>query len=87
MNGSGFVSYVTLWDTRRPPRGNIALPSMGAILGGPYNSPLLMEPKLENMYINLEHKEASIPRDSDKGSCSEAPYGAGGQNPVGQRSR
>ena len=33
------VSNGTLWDTRRPPRGNSALPSMGALLGGPYNTP------------------------------------------------
>jgi len=31
------VSNGTLWDTRRRPRGNSALPSMGALLGGPYS--------------------------------------------------
>ena len=29
------VSNGTLWDTRQPPTGNVALPSMGALLGGP----------------------------------------------------
>jgi len=33
------VSNGKLWDTRRPPRGNSALPSMGALLDGPYNTP------------------------------------------------
>jgi hypothetical protein len=39
---------------------------------------------MENMYIHLEHKESSTPGDSDKGSCSQAPYEAAGQNPVEQ---
>jgi hypothetical protein len=29
------VSNGTLWDTRRPPSGNSAIPRMGALLGGP----------------------------------------------------
>jgi hypothetical protein len=76
------VSNGTLWDTSQAPRGNIALPSIGALLGGP---PLLVGPKMENMDINLEHKESSAVGDSDKGFCSEAPQiGAAGQNPVEQ---
>ena len=38
------VSNGALWDIRRPPRGNLALPGMGALLGGLYNSPLLVGP-------------------------------------------
>ena len=44
MNGSGCVCL-----KRHPlgyqatPRGNIALPSVGALLGGPYSTPLLVE--------------------------------------------
>jgi len=53
------VSNGTLWDTRWPPRGNLALPSMEALLGGPYNSPLLGGPYMENMAMNLEQKESS----------------------------
>jgi len=33
------VSDRTLWNTRRPSKGNIDLPSLGSLLGGPYNSP------------------------------------------------
>jgi len=52
------VKKGTLWDTRRPPRGNLALPSKGALLGGPYNSPVLVGPYMENTDINLERKRA-----------------------------
>jgi len=38
------VSNGALWDTRRPPRGNVALPGMKALPGGPYNSPLHVGP-------------------------------------------
>jgi len=37
------------------------------------------------MDINLQHKEIPAFWDSDKGSCSEAPHGAAGQNPVERR--
>jgi len=32
---------------------------MEALLGGPYNSPLLGGPYMENMAMNLEQKESS----------------------------
>ena len=38
------VSNGTLWDTRRPPRGNVTLPSMGALLDGLIPSPYSREP-------------------------------------------
>jgi hypothetical protein len=39
---------------------------------------------MENTNKNLGHKESSAVGDSDKGSCSEVPHGAAGQNPVEQ---
>jgi len=42
-----FVTNGTLWDTRRPPRGNTALPSMGTLLGGLHSTPLLMGTELK----------------------------------------
>jgi len=39
-------AYVmNVMDTRRPPRGNIALPSIGAVLGALYNTPALVGPE------------------------------------------
>ena len=78
------VSNGTLWDTRRSPRGNTALPSMSALFCGPHSTPLLVGTQLSAQNKNLEHKESSITGDSIKGSCSEAPHGADGQNPVQQ---
>ena len=40
---------------------------------------------MENTDINLKQNENSAVWDSNKGSCSEAPDGAAGQNPVEQR--
>jgi hypothetical protein len=85
------VSNSTLWDTRRPPRGNIALPSMGALLGGPYDTPTTCGTKMESMNKEFEVKESSTPGDSGKGSkegssqgellCLEALQGETRQNP------
>jgi hypothetical protein len=40
---------------------------------------------MEHMNITLEHKERSASGDSDTGSCTEAPNGAAGWDPVEQR--
>jgi len=40
---------------------------------------------MEHMNITLEHKECSASGDSDTGSCTEAPHGAAGWDPVKQR--
>jgi hypothetical protein len=41
MNGSGWVCLNgALWDTRRPPSCTVALPSMGALVGGPSSFPV-----------------------------------------------
>jgi len=45
------VSNGTLWDTRQPPRGNSALPSMGAVLGGPYNTPSIRGTLVDTMVL------------------------------------
>jgi len=53
---------------------------MGALLGGPYSIPLLVDQNGAHIY-----KESSAHRDSDNSSCSEASQiGASGQNPVEQ---
>jgi hypothetical protein len=78
------VSNGTLWDTWRPPRGNIALPSKGALLGGPYIPPYSWDQNGEHGF-NFRAKESSAFWASDKGFCSESLYGAAGQNPVEQR--
>jgi len=40
---------------------------------------------METTDLILEQKESSAVWDSDKGSCSEAPCGAAGEDPVQQR--
>jgi hypothetical protein len=40
------VTNGTLWDTRRPPKGNTALPTKGALLGGLHSTPLLVGTEL-----------------------------------------
>jgi hypothetical protein len=40
---------------------------------------------MEHMNITSEHKERSASGDSDTGSCTEAPHGAAGWDPVEQR--
>jgi hypothetical protein len=67
------VSNGTLWETGRPPRGKVALPSKGVLLGGPYNTLLTRGTTMEHVCKNLEHKESSAFGDSDKGSGAEAP--------------
>jgi len=52
------VSNGTLWDTRRPPRGYLALPSMWALLGGPYNTPI-RGTLVDTMVSNLEQRRLS----------------------------
>jgi hypothetical protein len=42
---------------------------------------------MDNTVSNLEQKESSAVWDSEKGSCSEAPGGAAGQNPERWRKR
>jgi len=49
-----------------------------------YNTPLLVEPEMDNTETNLE-KESSAVWDSNKGLCPEAPCGAAEWNPVKQR--
>ena len=83
------VSNGTLWDTRQPPRCNIALPSMGALLGD-LIYPLIRGIKIVNITKKSEPKESSVVGDSSKdfmkgssqGECQylEAPQGAIGQN-------
>jgi len=53
------VSNGTLWDTRRPPKGNLALPSMGTVLGGPYNTPSIRGTLVDTMVSNLEQRRLS----------------------------
>jgi len=53
------VSNSTLWDIRRPPRGNLAVPSMGAVLGGPYNTPPICGSLVDTMVSNLEQRRLS----------------------------
>ena len=78
------VSNGTLWDTRRPPRGKIALPSMGVLLGGPYSTLHTRGTKMGNTETTLEFKESSAFGDSDKGFRSEAPQtGAPWPSPAG----
>jgi hypothetical protein len=81
------VSNGTLWDTRQPPKGNLALPSMGALFGGFYNTPPIRGTSMDNTVSNLEQKESSAVWDSEKGSCSEPLGGAAGQNPERWRKR
>jgi hypothetical protein len=85
------VSNSALWDTRRLARGNTALPSMEALLGGLHNAPLLVGTKLESTYEKSEVKESSSVGNSSKGFkegsserellCLEALHGATKQNP------
>ena len=56
-----------LWDTR-PPRGNSALPSMEALLGGPYITPSTHGIRIDTTEEKLEHKESSFIGDSSTGS-------------------
>ena len=85
INGSGWVFLKgTLWDTRQRPRGNIALPSIEAVNGGPYITPYSWDQSGEQGF-NFRAKERSVVCDSDKGSFSEAPCGEAGPNPFEQR--
>jgi len=80
------VKNSALWDTRRPPRGNSALPSMGALLGGPYITPSTRGIRINTAEEKLKHKESSFIGDSSNGSKEgssrgelrrlEAPQGA-----------
>ena len=78
------VSNVDLWDTGQPPKGHIALPSMGALLGGHYSTPLTRGTKMRITETAPKFKESSTLGDSNKGFSSEAPQiGAAGRSPVG----
>jgi len=55
---------------------------MGALLGGPHNSPLLVGPVWKKTVKKPQQMGSSAVWASDKGSCSEAPEGAAGQEPV-----
>jgi hypothetical protein len=82
------VSIGNLWDTRRTPRGNVALPRKGALLGGPYMTLLTRGTKMERMDLTSKYKESSTPGDSTKGLNSEGPQiGAAERNPVGLECR
>jgi hypothetical protein len=69
----------------------VALPSMGVLLGGLFNSPITRETTMVTTNEKLEIKDSSTPGDSSKGSKedssqgellhSEALQGATGQNP------
>jgi hypothetical protein len=84
------VKNCALWDTRRPPRGNSALPSMGAQIDGPYNTPSTGGIIIVTAEEKLEHKERSLVGDFSKGSKEgssqgelrhlESPQGATEQN-------
>jgi len=64
-----------LWDTRRLPKRNLALPSMGALLGE-LDFPLHSQGnKIRNFAVNPELKDCST------GLCSEAPQEATEQDP------
>jgi hypothetical protein len=85
------VSNGALWDSRRPPSCIIALPGMGALSGGPFNSPSTRGTFMDSTFETFHVTEGSTPGDSSKGSkegsdkgeilCSEAPHRATGQNP------
>ena len=62
------VKNGALWDIRRPPRGNSALPSMEALLAGPYIVPSTRGIRTDTTDEKLEHKESSYIGDSSKGS-------------------
>jgi hypothetical protein len=82
------VSNGTLWDTGRPPSSNVVLPSMGALLGGPYNTLHTRGTTMEHVCKNLEHKDSSASGDSNKGSGTEAPQiGAAEQEQVNLEGR
>ena len=77
------VSNGVLWDTRRPRKGNIALPSIGALFGGTYSTILTRGTKIRNTETNRNFKESSALRESNKGFKSEGPQiGAAGRSPV-----
>ena len=77
------VSNGTLWDTRRPARGKIALPSMGALLGGPYSTVHIRGTKMGSTETTSEFKESSALGDSEEGFRSEASHnGAGRRSPA-----
>jgi hypothetical protein len=85
------VSNDALWDTRGPPSCIIALPGMGDLSGGPFNFPSTCGNVVDSTLETFQVTEGYTPGDSsngykegsDKGEvlCSEAPYGATGQNP------
>jgi len=61
------VSNGTPWDTRRPPRGNFSLTKHRGFCLVDHISHYL------HTKVNSEDMECSTSRDSDKGSCTEAP--------------
>jgi hypothetical protein len=84
------VTNSALWNTRRPPRGNTVLPSMGALFGALHSTLLLVGTKLEFMYKNSDVEESSYVGDYSKGSkegssqgellCLKTVHGATEQN-------
>jgi hypothetical protein len=64
------VKNCVLWDTRRPPKGNSALPSTGALIGGPYITPSTGGITVLTTEEKLGHKESSLVRGSSEG-CKE----------------
>ena len=79
------VSTGTLWDTRRPPRGNFSLTKYGVSTWWTTYFPITRGTEMESTNENLKDMESSASGDSDKGSCTETPrIGATGWDPVGQ---
>jgi hypothetical protein len=72
------VTNGTLWDTRQTPRGNTALPIMGALLGGLHSNPAICGNKTTTTNEHLEYKEHSR---QGQLLCLEAPQGTTEQNP------
>jgi hypothetical protein len=62
------ITNGTLWDTRRTPRGNTALPFMGALLDGLRVNPANRRNRNTIMNENVEYKESSLVGDSSKNS-------------------
>jgi len=62
------VKNGALWNIRRPPKGNSALPSMEALLGGPYITPSTHGIRIDTTDEKLEHKESSFTGESSKDS-------------------
>ena len=88
------ITNGTLWDTRRTPRGNTALPITRALLGGLSVNPTTCRNRTTTTNENADYRESSLVGDSSKGSkvgsrqrqllCLVAPHGATERYPCRQ---